>query len=475
MTYREIKKCLDASINGVYENICAIKIKNIEMYRDIFSTMPLEKKQGKKDKYEQGEYVLIATMINYDKNTNQKRVKKRLIFDGLDELDKIIKKNEYDNNFLGCISYAGQNATRKNARYMYALVIDLDNLTKSKKNESPYYNNGISMLDYYISREWLWTPNYVVVSGHGLHLYYCFEKPISLYQNNLNLMYDLKKKMIDRIWNEDVVIKESTRQYGNSIQYFRIAGTKTKIKGLNTQAYKLNKEKFTPYILAQRTLMKEKEKEQYKDMVDFNRISLVEAKRLYPEWYQKRIVEKKKPKKWNIKRDLYDWYLREIKMKAATSHRYYCCLNLVSYAQKCDIPYEELEKDLYELLPILDERTVDETNHFTTRDIKDALSCYNNKIWNYKKVYMEQKSGFEFPKNKRNYRKQKDHIKYMNVIKQFKIENGECNKLGRKSKDEKVIQYLKNNENRKIKDIMQNCNVSKHTAIKYRRLYQNMI
>ena len=460
MTYNELCNCLNESSNGyLFENIVAQKIDNFEMYQDIFSTQPLETKQGKQESYDQGEYVLIATMINNNCKENERKVITRLIFDGLEELKKIINDNKYDNQFLAPISFCGKNATRENARFMYALVIDLDNLCKSKGRDNYW---GMRMFDYYISRKWFYEPNYMVVSGHGLHLYYVFERPIAMYDYNINLMYELKKRIIDRIWNDDIIIKETKKQYGNSIQNFRIAGTKTKIKGLNTQAYFINKEKFTPYMLAERTLMSEKEKKQYIDMIPLDRISLAEAKRKWPIWYQERIVEKKEPKRWHIKRALYDWYLREIKEKAQVSHRYYCCLNLVSYAQKCDIDYEELKKDLYDILPILDERTTDETNHFTEQDLKDALSCYKNKLHNFKAKYMEESSGFDFPKNKRNYRKQKIHLKIIRNTKE----------ILRQEKEEKIFDYLNNGGDNRISMIMKNFNISKPTAIKYRRLYE---
>ena len=38
------------------------------------------------------------------------------------------------------------------------------------------------------------------------------------------------------------------------------------------------------------------------------------AKEKYPEWYEKRIVQKQKRGSWTCKRDLYDWWKRKIEV-----------------------------------------------------------------------------------------------------------------------------------------------------------------
>ena len=58
-------------------------------------------------------------------------------------------------------------------------------------------------------------------------------------------------------------------------------------------------------------------------------LSLAEARKKYPEWYEKRIVQGavsythldvykrqvqgERRERWHVKRDLYDWWLRKIK------------------------------------------------------------------------------------------------------------------------------------------------------------------
>ena len=86
----------------------------------------------------------------------------------------------------------------------------------------------------------------------------------------------------------------------------------------------------------------------------------------------------KSRKKWHIKRDLYDWWKRKIKNNESVveGHRYYCVMSLAMYGYKCDIPLWRLKTNTYNLLKEMDEKTTDETNHFTLKDIEDILRAY---------------------------------------------------------------------------------------------------
>ena len=47
------------------------------------------------------------------------------------------------------------------------------------------------------------------------------------------------------------------------------------------------------------------------------RLSLAEAKEKYPDWYERRIVKKERRGRWTVKRDLYDWWVRDQRGRAA--------------------------------------------------------------------------------------------------------------------------------------------------------------
>ncbi len=63
------------------------------------------------------------------------------------------------------------------------------------------------------------------------------------------------------------------------------------------------------------------------------------------------------------------WWLRKIQSGAVSvGHRYWCLSVLASYGIKCDIPEDEVLTDALELLPMFDNISDDEHNHFTKRE-----------------------------------------------------------------------------------------------------------
>ena len=473
LSYTQINKMLCSS-DFNFQYITTKSIQPMEMYRDIFSSLELSSKGHK----ENGKYNLICLKINRDKNNKDKNgILQVYIYNQLKELEQIIKSDTKDFCILSCISYAGKTNNHSNARFMYALVIDLDDLIIDKKF------NGIHTLDIYCGNGRIKTPNYIVSSGHGLHLYYVFDKPIPLYQKNQSLLFDLKKELVKQVWTNEV--SASKEQHGNIIQGFRVGGTyckDLKHKAKCFKVYDKNKNeipKYTPYELAQCCInFKQEDIKQFLDMTPKNQYTIEQAKKLFPTWYEKRIIKKEKKGKWHIKRALYDWWLRKIKVERKVGHRYYCCLCLVIYAIKCDIDYEELKKDLYDLQNEFDFYS---DNPFTKQDINDALKIYNDNIATYTRARIELLSDIPIPPNKRNGRTQKKHIEYMNTMKKFKYDNNECLLGGRKEKKEEVLQQIiemqisKNtyydNSKITIKEIMRQCKISKPTAIKYRKMF----
>ena len=150
-------------------------------------------------------------------------------------------------------------------------------------------------------------------------------------------------------------------------------------------------------------------------------LSLAEAKKKYPEWYEKRVVRGEKKGRWHIKRDLYDWWLRKIQSgEVSVGHRYWCLSVLASYGIKCDIPEDEVLTDALELLPMFDNISDDEHNHFTKRDVLDAMNMYQENYVTYSRAEVERVSGISVPPNKRNGLKRKDHLEIARAIQTIK-------------------------------------------------------
>ncbi len=89
------------------------------------------------------------------------------------------------------------------------------------------------------------------------------------------------------------------------------------------------------------------------------------------------------PRKWHIKRDLYDWWLRRLRddsEKIVQGHRYFCMMALRAYAVKCDITEEELKSDAFSLVDRMDRLTKDEDNHFSKEDVTGCFASLQNRL-----------------------------------------------------------------------------------------------
>ena len=200
-----------------------------------------------------------------------------------------------------------------------------------------------------------------------------------------------------------------------------------------------------------------------------SKLSKAEAKEKYPEWYERR-VEKGEPKgHWICDRAVYDWWLSRIREEAVVGHRYYCLMMLSIYAVKCDISQDELEKDCLELMEVFESRTDNESNHFTEKDVLDALQSFEDKgLITYPINSISNRSGLVIEKNKRNGRKQELHLKLARAQKEILKEAGEIKPEGRPPKEKEVVEYLeKHPENQNISQIARACKVSRNTVYKY--------
>lgn len=102
---------------------------------------------------------------------------------------------------------------------------------------------------------------------------------------------------------------------------------------------------------------------------------------------------------------------------------------------KCGISEQKIRRDAYAFLDHLESLTEDEDNHFSRADVKDALRALKGDRKRLSTIasreWIEDNTKVTIPANKRNYRKQKDHIKVMNTMKALKKQLGEEVKEGR--------------------------------------------
>ncbi len=158
------------------------------------------------------------------------------------------------------------------------------------------------------------------------------------------------------------------------------------------------------------------EQQRLEGLMRKSRLSLAEAKEKYPDWYERRIVKKERRGRWTVKRDLYDWWLHRIADEIRVGHRFYGIMTLAIYAKKCGIDEDELRRDAFALLRPYDDMSVEDINRFTKDDVVCALEMFNEDYVTFPRDDIAKLSGLTMPVNKRNWRKQSEHIKLMNLI-----------------------------------------------------------
>lgn len=434
-----------------YESVCAC-----DFYEDIFchSNILLEEKRNKED-YITGEYGAIALEIN------DKYKKRTIITKDLKELINLIDTSD---NFclMSTVSYCGKNRTNKNMRYMYALVVEIDYL---KPN-----GIGLENLFYSFEREIYpnLTPTYIVCSGSGLHLYYKFKEPLTMFDNHQIKLTRIKKAMTYNLWNYIAEDKEKI-QYESINQAFRIVGTRTKRDSL-AMAFKISNSCITLNDLEKCYKYDENE---YRKKAKY---TLAEAEKKFPEWYQTRIIEKtpRKSPQFKKNRAIYDSWKKRIlhpKEGAKSGTRYYCLEQLCALAVVCDISREELAKDCYELLPIFDARTKNKDNPFVEADVKAALATYDNpsdSTYCRKLSTIYRKTNINLPRVRRNGRKQSEHLELARFAKQLNIRKGDIKSIGgRPSKEKEVQEWQKLHPSGTKAQCHKDTNISRPTIDKY--------
>lgn len=436
-----------------YKSVCAI-----DFYDDIFGE-DLEEHRMPED-YQTGEYGAIAIeQIPYKKDGKDLvKGRRTTVTRGNMELYDLIDRSERF-CMIAPISYAGKRRTNDNARYMYALCIEVDNI-KPK--------NGLDELIYSWERRvsTMPKPTYMVCSGNGVHLYFVFERPIPLFRNVFERMGEAKKYWTRIFWSSYVTYshKDSEVQYESVNQPFRCVGTVAKDGKAYAMAFKIGEKVTLDYLNGFLP-------EELKMSVVYKRnLSLEQAKELYPKWFQKRIVEGRARGHWNRHEGIYYDWIEKIKRGATVGHRYNCLENLCSLAVQCNIAPEQVEKDCRELAVLLEEQTIKEDNHFTEYDILCALKTYHEAsegAYRRRIEFISKKTGIPLEPNKRNGRKQKDHVVVMNKMKEVKRVLGEDIKEGRPPKLEIVYQWRMANPNGTKAECIKATGLSKPTVYKW--------
>lgn len=435
-------------------------------YRELFPVGSFERKGHYEDGkgngigicIDIGEHASEGTVAAPETSGNGDNVKviveKLILNDGLESLDEMIGKKFV---IMSPVSYYGKSRVGKNARYIYALTFDLDGV------EMPQLRDTFHQMKRGVIPE----ATFVVNSGTGLHLYYVLESPVAMYPQNQKFLKELKYVLTRRIWNR-FTSKIEEPQVQGVLQGFRVVGSGTKL-GLDypVVAYRLGKRVSLGYLLG----FLPDTNGDFQHVVGILQkkpLSLEEARKKYPDWYDRRVVRGEKRGRWTVKRDLYDWWLNKIRTEIHVGHRFYGIMTLAIYAVKCNIAEEELRRDAFSLLKLFDDMSYEDNNRFTEDDVIKALEMYNESFVTFPRDDIAKYSGIPIPANKRNGRKQEAHVQYMNNQREFKVSMGECTNGGRPDKFNLIRDYmLEYPEIRKKTEIAAALHIDRHTVAKY--------
>lgn len=381
-----------ANIREEYLQQYCDELSPLEFYREVFPEGELQRAD------ESGNWKGNALAVELLPKGKGRSVKRYTIGDDLRMVEELL---EHENFILiSPIGYVGKSREAKNARYIYALAIDLDGVeTEGNMRDLFYQMDGNGPSDY------LPKPTSIVSSGNGLHIYYVFQEPIPCFKNIVEQMSKLKHEITRKLWNGFVTRYEDNVQYQSIFQGFRMVGGVTK-NGGRVRAFRVGDKVTLEYLNGFVA-----EEHQVTGFAYKSKLTKAKAKEKFPEWYERRI-EKGQPKNsWTCNRAVYEWWKRKIEEQIVAGHRYYGVMCLAVYAKKCGIPKKELEKDAFSMVDMLEGRTTEEGNHFTREDVLCALEMYNDDYITFPIETISKLTDVRIERNKRNGRKQATHLR----------------------------------------------------------------
>ena len=392
------------------------------------------------------------------KRYKRRVVYNRLVFDDMAELPDLLSNNNELLEFviIPPVAFSGKNRTKANAYHLWAIAIDLDGVEMDQLED----------LVYQIDNEVVPRPTFIANSGHGMHLYYCFEDPVPMYPRLEKPLQALKNALTDCVWNAYTsTIPTEKRQYQSIVQGYRAVGSCSKLgKNHRVIAFRTGPKRTLQY------LMDWASETERVDFDEFNHTTLDEAREKWPEWHQRRIIEGKGRKPFKYKhKGVYESWLRRMELGAFDGNRYNCIAVLFSLAYRTEgMEFDDVMNDALDLVPRLNRLTKKAKNEFTTDDVLDASSYYDESFQNLglKSVYRMTKIPIK--PAKRNKRSQKDHLARARKVQEADYPNGEWRyKGGAPTVREKVLRYREEHPDDKVTDVARALGISRPTVYKW--------
>jgi hypothetical protein len=382
--------------------------------------------------------------------------------------------------FCSGLTYIGKRRTMSNAVALHALIFDLDYVTP--ETLGTFFSSLCYTDDLYPA------PTHIVFSGSGVHLYYVFQQPIPLYHGSYgrkvkHQVNELKKGLTRLLWNPYTTTKGDREdvQYQGINQPFRMPGTYTKCidEGEHYTRYTVQVMRFDRVKLYETLdgfydFLPAKdfpEKDRYRGTAPEG-FGLEWCKEHYPEWYERRIVQKDQSVRyWHHSPRMYEWWKRQVAERCTFGHRYNCLFLTVIYGIKCDIPKDQIREDLISMLPAMTELKPEDP--ITLEDVREAMRAYESHEFDlhmYPVKEIERLSGMDLKRgyHRRNGRPQAVHLRRIRTLVNADYPDGSWrNKDGRPKLDNVVREWRAAHPDGKKAQCIRDTGLAKHTVYKW--------
>lgn len=434
------------------------QVDGYEFYKELFPDNEVSGDYGWND------YSKPNAIFLYQDKRNKLRHRIMLKDTWEDDYAEFVERNPL--TLCGGLAYLGRTNRIAMAQKMYALIFDIDGV-------------GIDELISLFLRfggdpqrvRRLPMPTYLVLSGNGLHVYYVFQEPIDLYPNIKIQMKSLKYDLTFRMWEYQGTSELESIQYQSINQSFRMVGSINEKYGTELVAFRIGEPVTLDYLNA---YAKPENRVDVNKAFSPSKITRIEAKEKYPEWYQRVVVEgRKRQKKWDIAGKvhgadpyaLYHWWLRQIG-NIEGGHRYFYLMCLAIYAYKCDVPKIQLRKDMKSAFEDL--QLVKHVNKLTKSDFDSAMEAYDREYYNFTIADIEKLTNIRIDKNKRNGRKQEQHLRFARGVKELKAKIDEnVSGGGRPTAQRRVYEWRQQHPDGRKIDCERETGMSRHTVLKW--------
>lgn len=346
---------------------------------------------------------------------------------------------------MGGCTYFKEYVSKQTARDIHAFIIDMDNVY-----------SGILLRAF--QNDWatatgtpLPMPTYIVNSGIGLHLYFVLDEPLPHFKRNAENIDKLYRELAEQQTTKRNYLRRQVQWFG---QDFRMAGGCGKDMWLN-KAYRVGNKWGADELAAACGLD-----------IHFSKRGENWKSNVNGEVRKSKGKPRQKRQGWHTNRAFYDSALRQCHEKSVEGWRYTSMCALVVIAWKCNVSYDEVEDDLYSLLPEFNKNA---QRRVRDSEVRSALKMYNDKAMLTQRERLEDWQGWKYePEITRRKKplKQKQHLilarNQLAMMKEMGIAS-----QGRKSKKVEVMEWRNEHPLGRKSDCMRETGLSKATVYKW--------